>query len=1166
MLKRSKVIITLIMSLILVMTQFFTIKAENAPEDNQVQIIDSTKDSITFKVTFPLDEIVIKESKVSNYSYTEVSLRGFSSMSKVGAPQLPFLTKVLGVPLNSDVKVTATPGREIRRTLSAPVLPVATENVDLDVNLASVLDWDDANVHYSVSADPKYYESPDMYPTGMAEISNDAVMRSQRLVSIALYPIRFDAAVHELVMVESMTIKVEFSGSLAEGGVTYVSEPSVYEQVFQNDLLNYQQAKSWRKDVSSESLITQTLWNPPNPGWRIEVRETGMYKLTLMELENAGVPIETVDLNTIKMFHLGTEIAIKVLPGDGVVFYGESIESKYTKDNVYWLTYGGDLGLRMEAMDGTPTGVDVAESFPEVEHIEEDHLYRSQVAGDDDLDRYLWSYVNRYGSTVNPKFNYNLNLENRFGGNITLTLMLVGYLQEFSVNPDHRAGILINGTQVSEAAWDGISNIQLEVDVPAELLVPGMNALQITALPTGFSQDLFFIDWFDVGYEKTFASESGQLQFYYNLQGGTKFVVTGFANNFIDIFDISNESSPQWVSDAVIIDAGGSYSAEFSDNSTATKRYFSVDGSGYLTIEAIQADNPSDLATASSGADYLMISHADFLAAAAPLQVQKTAQGFNTVLIDVQDIYDEFGYGITDVNAIREFIAYAYEHSGSAYVLLIGDGHFDPRDNEGFGRTSFIPPYLAKIDPRIGEAAADNRYVSVAGEDSLPDLMLGRLSVNTTAEAQAIISKIINYETNPPDGEWKQQILAVTDFPDPGAHYPLISESLLQAYFPSEPFHADKVYWKWNYTDPAEARAAIQGAFNDGIFLVNYIGHAYYSAWTGDDLFTTSDIGNLQPQNKLPVILPMTCLDGYFVAPNPYSSGWESMGEVITRTEGKGAVASWSPTGWGSVNGHDFLDRGFFKAVYQDGVNRISQATNSGLLNLWASGNNLDLLDTYLLFGDPAMQLPLSVTAVIDEYMAVEDQTLFVTAEQGVLSNDINPENQLLTAVLVDDAFYGSVILNSDGSLQYSPDPNYWGTDSFSYKINDGLTYSNTVLVQITVNPVNDPPVAGNKTVFTSLNTPVEIELTATDDGSGDPINRSRNTTQGTLTFEVLDQPTHGILSGETPFLLYSPSEGFEGADQFTFIANDGEFDSNVATIVIYVGNSNPLFLPFISR
>ena len=77
----------------------------------------------------------------------------------------------------------------------------------------------------------------------------------------------------------------------------------------------------------------------------------------------------------------------------------------------------------------------------------------------------------------------------------------------------------------------------------------------------------------------------------------------------------------------------------------------------------------------------------------------------------------------------------------------------------------------------------------------------------------------------------------------------------------------------------------------------------------------------------------------------------------MTRADGKGAVASWSPTGLGVSTGHEYLDRGFFQAVFQDGVRTLGEATTAGKLKLWATGGNLDLLDTYLLFGDPATNM-----------------------------------------------------------------------------------------------------------------------------------------------------------------------------------------------------------------
>ncbi len=106
-----------------------------------------------------------------------------------------------------------------------------------------------------------------------------------------------------------------------------------------------------------------------------------------------------------------------------------------------------------------------------------------------------------------------------------------------------------------------------------------------------------------------------------------------------------------------------------------------------------------------------------------------------------------------------------------------------------------------------------------------------------------------------------------------------------------------------------------------------------------------------------PVVLSMTCLDGYFVLPHPTGWGYEAIAEVMTRADGRGAVASWSPTGQGIVAGHDLLDSGFFEAVFLDGLRSLGAATTAGKLKLWASGGNLELLDTYLLFGDPAMEI-----------------------------------------------------------------------------------------------------------------------------------------------------------------------------------------------------------------
>jgi len=136
--------------------------------------------------------------------------------------------------------------------------------------------------------------------------------------------------------------------------------------------------------------------------------------------------------------------------------------------------------------------------------------------------------------------------------------------------------------------------------------------------------------------------------------------------------------------------------------------------------------------------------------------------------------------------------------------------------------------------------------------------------------------------------------------------------------------------------------------------IVNYIGHAGPTLWAYPSFFLVSDLPNLNNGDKLPIMLPMTCYDGYFHYPYP---NLDSMGERIVSIDGRGAVASWSPTGLGVTAAHDYLNQGFLDALFKDGARIVGEATMAGKLKLWATAGDHDLLDTYVLFGDPALHV-----------------------------------------------------------------------------------------------------------------------------------------------------------------------------------------------------------------
>jgi hypothetical protein len=98
----------------------------------------------------------------------------------------------------------------------------------------------------------------------------------------------------------------------------------------------------------------------------------------------------------------------------------------------------------------------------------------------------------------------------------------------------------------------------------------------------------------------------------------------------------------------------------------------------------------------------------------------------------------------------------------------------------------------------------------------------------------------------------------------------------------------------------------------------------------------------------------MTCLDGYWIYPSR-----SSLTEIMLRAANGGSVASFSPTGLGVSTGHDLLERGLLDSVFQQGASRLGWAAQAGKLALYASGQNYDLIDTFTVFGDPALRLSL---------------------------------------------------------------------------------------------------------------------------------------------------------------------------------------------------------------
>ena len=188
--------------------------------------------------------------------------------------------------------------------------------------------------------------------------------------------------------------------------------------------------------------------------------------------------------------------------------------------------------------------------------------------------------------------------------------------------------------------------------------------------------------------------------------------------------------------------------------------------------------------------------------------------------------------------------------------------------------------------------------------------------------------------------------------------------------------------------------------------------------------------------------------------------------------------------------------------------------------------------------------ITITVTPVSDTPVAYN--LIQETAEDSpttITMTATDADNDTLTYMIVSQPNQGILSLVSGSNTIYTPNANYFGTDTFQFKVNDGTTESGSATVTITINPINDNPTATSLTMSTKINTPMAISLSATDPDTDN------------LTYQVTSQPSNGNLLGPPPIqtLTYTPNTDYSGTDSFTFIANDGSLDSNIAIVSIKV-------------
>ncbi len=688
------------------------------------------------------------------------------------------------------------------------------------------------------------------------------------------------------------------------------------------------------------------------PAIDLLVDRDGLYRVTFEQLLAAGFNLRdelsaklglSVGNNAVPIFVGGGN---KFGPGSYLEFWGEALDTIYTRSNVYRLTTGQARAARVLVSSAAPQGA-AAASYIETRRFERDRSYSFWSPA---ADPFADTEMLIFGTAADWTFPFAIDGYRAASGPATISAEVYGATTFADVAPDHVVEFGVNGVAIGNVSFDGTSEGRFSAALPAGALAEGANTLTLR-LPAlaNVPYNLTSLDGFTVKYPRSFAAQVGALTF-----RGTsgRYEVTGLPGTSVVAYRKDASGALTRLTGVTVAPAAGGFTAVV-PGAAGEATYAVASESALLPAKSIRASRfATDLRT--GPATYLILAHSSFLGGVQPLVAAHTAEGMAVKVVDVQEVYAGFRGGVVDAEAIREYIAYAARAMGTRYVLLVGGDTFDYLDNLGYGAVSFIPSLYRETGEFVRWAPSDSAYADV-DNDGIQDLAIGRLPVRTAQELADVVTKTLQYAAK----GYADKGLFVADHTDPTANEPyLYASDRLVGNLPAQ-WQVEKV--NLDSMPVADARAAFFGGLADGAALTSYVGHSGIASWgsgmrpLSEHLLTVHDIASMGNAGSPTVVSQLGCWNNYYVSPST-----ESLGAKLLLGGEQGAAAVLGSVALTEdVNGNRFglaLTRRLAVSGKRLG-DAVAEAKRTFVLEGQPDSDLRDVLLGWTLLGDPALQV-----------------------------------------------------------------------------------------------------------------------------------------------------------------------------------------------------------------
>lgn len=830
--------------------------------------------------------------------------------------------------------------------------------------------------------DATAYAMSGFQPSSFVSLGESHETTGFTLWELIVTPVLFDAHAATASFADSLLITVSWNGQLTP--VKRASRVPAY-------ILNRDEVIS---TAASALKISGAAENPFATGdwYKISLSDSGMYAVSGTELSTAGLAMGTVPTSSLRLYYGGGKILSTTLStpatgdfrevamtvrdtggdgyfdaGDSLIFYGESLSRfihassglsmsfqnhPYSTTNAYWLTVSSE---------GTPSRITVYTDEPD-SALSLRTTYRERVHTEPDtVSEYTNSGINWGWKTLTgiTSTSWSFNAPGIVSGDSAR--VRVGFLNPGSTTSYLQFRINTAGTY-SRNVYYSTSPMEFALSYPGTFTEEG-NTLTISRTGGTLNASIL-LDWVDIEYDRTLTYRSGPMEFFmrgYGISERIRF--SGATTSAIEIYNTTDPCAVTRHAGMVYSSAAQTLIFQSTLPGAAYARFTVCPAGTYLKAASIEKKADSDLRNPLNGANYILISPKTFITQAKKLTEWRAHDSATDPLtaktVDLQDIFDEFAWGVYDPVAIRDYLYYLWENAGEdlRYCCIMGDATYKYKHISASqtGKT-WVPTYTAK------DVTTDD-FFTWFDTTSRPSIAIGRFCVNSVEEAKVAVEKTIAYEQNPESGAWRNRALLIADDEtqyDNAASQQTEFSNAVQKFddgtFIPRTIERSKLmmieYPLVNRVKPA-ATEELLARFNEGALISTFFGHGSPDLLAHEHILVgTRDIASFNNEGRLPFFFIGSCNVGRFDL-----TDFTSLAEKLHLRQGGGCIAVIASSRESTTGTNEAFCIKMYPALFDRETNPESRTGAAVCTAKQSPSVTSDAARLLILFGDPAQRI-----------------------------------------------------------------------------------------------------------------------------------------------------------------------------------------------------------------